>query len=343
MEDYTDFKSAFNERYSLPTRKMLRMLSDDSRTSVTSLSKSLGLSRKTVKEKLKAMEKALQIRYTLQLNEEMLQIPTPHFIALKFSSAPDYNEVARLLRESYIPQLAVRARGSYDLLIYANSPSDSDYIRWEKTMQIKLAKYKVLWESSEVAHKQLGFFPVRNELIDKLNIVGKYKTLLKILNENSRMSFQEISKRTGMHFNTVAYNFNKLVDIGYVKKFTLVCKPQSGISVVAIFGKYILEENFESDASKIRKVFRSDEEFPVFNRYPVIAQLIGTYDYFDIGVFDDLQTGYKKFVTAYKIMLKRHLAKLHYCELSEAILGDLPLRSVDSNKEYSTISWTADE
>lgn len=343
MEDYTGLKGEFNEKYSLLTRKIFRILSEDSRTSVTSIAKTLNVSRKTVKDKIATMEKALQVRYTLELDEEFLHMPNPHLIVVKFPSKPDYDEIARLMKQSYIPQLVVKVKGSNNLFIYANSPSDFEYTKWEKTMQIKLSKYKVVWESSEVAHKQLGFFPFRNELLDKLNIVDKYKVMLKMLNENARVSFNEISKATGMHFNTVAYNFKKLMKLGYIKRFTLVCKPVTDVSMVAIFGKYALEENFESDAVHVRNVFKNDEELTMFSRYPIIAQLIGTYDYFDVGVFDNPQVGYKKFVAMYKTLLKRHLLKLHYCELSDAIVGDMPIRSVDDSKEYRAIRWTTEE
>ena len=33
-----------------------------------------------------------------------------------------------------------------------------------------LEKYGVSWHSSQVVHRQLGFFPLRNALVDRLNI-----------------------------------------------------------------------------------------------------------------------------------------------------------------------------
>ena len=343
MEDYADFKSAFNEKYSPLSRKILRLLSEDSRMPVTAIAKQVGVSRRTAKERIGRIEKELGVRYTLELNEEVLRIPNPHMVVVRFREEPDYDEIAKVLSRSYIPQLAVRANGEREIYIYANSVSHSEYTRWDKTTQSDLSKYKVLWESSEVAHKQLGFFPLRNEIIDRLEIAGKYKSMLKLLNSNSRISFQQMSKAMGMHFNTVAYNFGKLLKLGYIKKFTLVCRPPKEVSLVAIFGKYALAENFESDASKIRRVFRSDEELTAFARYPVIAQLIGTYDFFDVGVFDNMETGKKKFVSVYKEMLKRHLARIYHRELADVILGDMPIRSVDDNKEYNVLKWTTEE
>ncbi len=335
-----DFTSMFNERYSTPSRKIIRALSEDARMPVSTIAKRIGATRRTVKERMKRLEKELEIRYTIEFDEEALEISNPHLIIVRFKKEPDFNAVAEALRKSYIPQLAIRANGGRELFIYANSVTHSEYTRWDKTMQSYMSKYKVFWESSEVAHRQLGFFPLRNELIDKLGIPEKHKSMLKLLNSDARMGFQQMSKELGMHFNTVAYNFNKLVKLGYIKRFTLVCKPPKDVSVVAIFGKYALEENFEADASKIRDVFKSDEETSEFSRYRVVAQLTGAYDFFDFGVFDNLKSGRDKFVDAYRTLLKRHITKLRYRELSGAILGDIPIRSVDDNKAYNTLKWT---
>ncbi len=340
MDDLLDFASRFNERYGLLSRRIVRALSEDSRLPISAISKRVGSTRRTVKERMKKLEKELGLRYTVEFNEEALGISNPHLIVVRFKKEPNFNAIAETLRKSYIPQFAVRSSSGKELFIYANSATHSEYTRWDKAMQSHMSRYKVFWESSEVAHWQLGFFPLRNELIDKLGIPNKYKPLLKLLNSDARIGFQQISKAMGMHFNTVAYNFNTLVKLGYIKRFTLVCKPPKNVSLVAIFGKYALGENFEADASKIRRVFKSDEEMSTFSRYPIIAQLTGAYDFFDVGVFDSLQTGRDKFVNAYAALLKRHLAKLQYRELSDAILGDIPIRSVDDSKVYNTLKWT---
>ncbi len=340
MEDFLDFTSGFNERYGLPTRKILRALSEDSRMPVSELAKLLGSTRRTVNGRMARIEKELGVRYTIEFNEETLGISNPHLIVVRFREKPDFKAVTEVLRRSYIPQLAVRSVSGRELFIYANAAKHSEYTRWDKAMQSHMAKYRVFWESSEVAHRQLGFFPIRNELIGRLQIPEKHRAMLKLLNSDARMGFQQMSKEMGMHFNTAAYNFGKLLKLGYIKRFTLVCRPPAGVGMVAIYGKYSLGENFESDASKIRAVFKSDEELGAFSRYPLIAQLTGAYDFFDVGVFDSPAIGKSKFVDAYKLLLKRHLAKLQHVELSEVILGDMPIRSVDDNKAYNALKWT---
>ena len=57
-----EFRSDFNERYGLVTRKMLRMLSENSRISVSELSKGLGVSRLTARNRLRKLESEFGVR-----------------------------------------------------------------------------------------------------------------------------------------------------------------------------------------------------------------------------------------------------------------------------------------
>ena len=47
MEDY-EFRSGFNEKWSAIVKRITRLLSENSRLSVTEMAKQLGVSRKTV-------------------------------------------------------------------------------------------------------------------------------------------------------------------------------------------------------------------------------------------------------------------------------------------------------
>ncbi len=338
--DY-NFESRYDENFSLLTRKLIRYISEDSRTSILELSKRLGVSRRTVRERLIRAEKELGISYTVEFNESAMGLANPHLILAKFTKKPDWNEVTRLLASSYIPQFAVGVKGKFDLLIYANAMTSGEYVHWDKGMQIMLSKYGVLWHPSDVAHKQLGFFPIRDELIDTLKLDKQHKEMLKILNTNSRATFSEISKRTGMHFNTVAYNFNKLVDSGIIKRFTISIKPPKDLIRIVFFSKYVLAEKFEDDAARIRKVYTtSGTEYPIFNRYQVCAQLVGSYDFFNMSIFDNYDTAYQQSIVQYKDVMKKHNVKVDYGQADLLLMGKWPLRSIDTKKEYNIIKWT---
>lgn len=334
-----EFRSEFNERYSLVTRKMLRALSENSRVSVSDLARMLDVSRITVRNRLRDVESKLGVQYTAELDEGMLGLSSQHLIVVKFDSQPDYGKIGEMLRQSYIPQLAVSVKGSYDMIIYALSTSSRDYAHWDKSMQILLSEYGVDWKPSDVAHRQLGFFPLRDELLAKLDIPEDYKGILRALHSDSRTPFRQISKSLGMHFNTVAYNFNKLVKSGYIKRFTITAGMPPDVTLMSFFAKYRPREGYEDSSAAARKAFMSDDRYSLFSRYLMCAPLIGSYDFFTLGAFDSPEVAYRNDVMYHKSLFLKHGIRLAYGAVDRVILGRLPIRSIDVAKEYNKIFW----
>ncbi len=335
-----EFRSSFNEKWSPETRQLVRILANDSRISVSDLAKKLQVSRKTAKDRLKKAEAELGMKYTIELDEEKLGLSNPHLILIKFSKKPDYEHVASVLQQSPIPQLAVTIKGNYDMFIYANASSTKEYVYWDKTTQVQLAKYGVLWYPSDLAYRHIGFFPLKSALIESLEIPKKYKDLLILLNENSRISFSEISKRLGMHFNTVAYNFKKLVKMGYVRRFTAVLSPMKGVSLMSLFGKYVISEGFEDDSMAMRKeVTFIDDKMPIVSRCLLSSQLVGSFDFFFVGAYDDDEMGYRRLIQYYKRRYRRHRVKAFYGSISSMLFGNFPIRNLDTKSEFRMVRW----
>ena len=67
------------------------------------------------------------------------------------------------------------------------------------------------------------------------------------------------------------------------------------------------------------------------------APLIGSYDFFTLGAFDDFETAYKNDIQYHKTLFKKQGIKIVYGEVDKVILGSLPIRSVDTKKEYNTL------
>ncbi|MDE1871384.1 MAG: winged helix-turn-helix transcriptional regulator [Candidatus Micrarchaeota archaeon] len=335
-------RSEFNDRYSVTARKMVRIVSANSRAKITEIANMLKISRRTAALKLSGMEKELKIHYILELNEEKLGLNRPHLILVKFKAKPDYAKVAALLNKSHIPQVAASVKGTYDMLIYANALSGTEYAHWDKKMQTLLAPYKVEWHSSEVVHRQLGFFPLRNEIIEKANIKEKYKKILRILNSNSRISFQELAKELDMNVNTAVYNFNNIMRMGYIKSFTISIEPPKSISFMTFFSKYIPAEGYEDASAKARKAFTSDDENSLISRYIITAPLIGSYDFFTLGAFDSFSIGYREDVLHHKDLFRKFGITMLYGEIDRILIGRLPIRSMDTKSEYKTLVWSTD-
>lgn len=339
MEDY-EFHSTFNERWNPLLKRIVRLLSEDARISVTSMAKQLGVSRKTAEKMLKKAEKELGIRYTIEFNEVALGLSNQHLILVKFTEKPDYEKVAGILGESHIPQVATRIDGTYDLFIYANAEDQNEYVYWDKTTQVLLSEYKAIWQPSDLAFRHLGFFPLRNALIEKVNIPKTYKDILLLLNENSRMSFVELARRLNMKSNTLAYNFKKLLRSSYIKRFTIVVNAPQKVSMMSLFGKYVISKGFEDDSMRMRKeITFLDDKIPVISRCLFSAQLIGSYDFFFVSVYDNYDTGYSHLIKYYKERFKKHRVKVMYGTVGKTLLGDFPTRNLDVRSEFNMIRW----
>jgi DNA-binding Lrp family transcriptional regulator len=342
MENEYEVESAFNKKYNITTRKIVRLLSEDSRISVSEISKRLGVSRPTVKSKIDKLEKELGIRYTLEIDEKALGLISPHLIEVKFNREPDYEKIRTVLSESYIPQVAFSTQGAYDLVIYANAFSGGEYIHWNMAMLELLSEYGVKWLPSEMAHKHLGFFPLRKEAIEKADIDENSKKLLICLNDDARQSFQEMSRRMGMHASTVKYNFDKLMKQGYIKRATITMDPVKSLSFMTFFDDYTPTKSFEESSAKARKAIMFDEEYPLISRYLVSGPLVGSHTLFVMSVFDSKASAHKYGLDYHKRMYAAHDPKRALGEVKDVILGRLPIRSVDIRKEYKTINWTTE-
>ncbi len=341
-EESLEFSSRFNEKYSLVSRKMIRMLSENSRLTSTEIAGRLGISRQAVAKRLSRLEKEFGIRYVPEFNEDKLGISNPHIVMVKFREKPSQSYLADIFSRSYITQVVVSVKGTYDLLIYANSLSRDAYIHWDKGMQILLADYEPSWRSSDIGHAQLGFYPLRNDLLGRVSIPEEYKTILKALNTDARASFESISKQSGMRVNRVVYNFKKLLKLGYIKRFTLAMTKLENAVIMTHFAKYNISRTFENDAKGTRPVYRADDQYPLVSRYIITNQLVGSYDFFSAGVFDSPEVAYKRNIAWFRHQLKPERPKLVYGIVDKVIVGNLPVRSVDTYKEYDAIVWSPD-
>lgn len=337
-----EFHSEFNDRYTTPTRRMVRILSENSRTTISEIADAMELSRRTIKERLLKTEKALGMQYTIEFNEEALGLTAPHMIVVELEKKPDYEYVRKLLLKSPMPQLAFTIKGKNRIFIYAVGTTHREYAHWDNVISVLLSEYGINWHSSEVMPRQLGFVPLRTDLIDRLSIDGKYKPMLKMLNENSRATFRQMSTKLDMHFNTVIYNFNRLLKSNYIKRFTLTMAPQPNMCTMAFWVKYSPRKDLEKSTAKLRKAFMSDDRYSIASRYMLCAPLIGSYDHFGIGVFDSYGKAYEHLVQYHRQSLGHHMSKIFYGEVDRVLVGRLPMRSIDTKADYRVINWTAD-
>jgi DNA-binding Lrp family transcriptional regulator len=335
-----EFESKFNGRYGIVTRRMLRMLSEDSRVALSEMSAKLGISRQAIKKRMTGMYGELGITNTIALDEEKLGLANPHLILVRFKRRPDREMLLHTFQRSYVPQLVVSTHGEYDLLVYANAASKSEYVRWDMGMHIALADYGMTWTSLEMTHRQLGFFPLRNEAIMKSALPEKYKDMLVLLNSDSGITFREMASKLGMHINSAMYTYRKIVEQErYVKRFSIALRPLKGTAIIGFFCRYTPGPDHESNSSRARRAFMSDDKDPAVSRYLVCSQLIGGYDFFSMGVFDDEKAAYRMGVSYHRQCHGKNGLKTRHAYFDDVLLGTLPLYSIDTGKEYNAVRW----
>jgi DNA-binding Lrp family transcriptional regulator len=89
MVDF-ELECKFNRSYSIVTRRILRMLSENSRVTLTEMARRLKISRRNITKRLKIIEKEFNIKYTLDLSKRNIGLVNPHIILIKFGKKPDF-------------------------------------------------------------------------------------------------------------------------------------------------------------------------------------------------------------------------------------------------------------
>lgn len=336
------FESDFNKKYGLKSRRIIRMLSENSRATFSDMAKALGISRQAVKKRIVKLYQEFSISNILELNEDELGLINPHVILIKFKHRPDDSTLIELFKKSYIPQLVIATKGSYDLIVYANAVSRSEYVHWDMGMHMSLSKYGISWFSSEVTHKQLGFFPIRNEALDRTDLPVRYKEIIKLLNSDSSASFKDLSRKLGFHLNSVIYAFKNLSNTQYIRRFTIAMRPPKDIILMSFVCKYTPGEDHELNSARARKAFMSDDKDSLISRYILCSQLIGSYDFLAIGAFDSLKVARATGVGYHRQCHKKSGIRMRFASVEKVLIGNMPINSLDTSKEYKTIKWEYD-
>ena len=338
MADY-EISSNFNEKYSIVTRKIIHALSTDGRISVSDIAQASGVSRRTVKSKIERLEKELGLHYTAEFDEKRLGLTNPHLVMVKFLKKPQPEKLTEALRKSYVPQFAAMTKGDFDMIISTNSFASRDYAHWDKGMQILLSEYGVSWHTSEIVHSQLGFYPIRDEVIDRLNVKERHKSILKALNGNGRIQLNKLAKALGTNASTVAYSLEYLKKEGYIKRFTITMEPPKDISFTAFFSKYSPSKGYEASSAMARKAFMYDDKNPLISRFVICSALIGSYDFFTLSAYDSPEAAYAHNIKYHKESFRNQGLHLEHAQVEKVILGKLPIRSIEAAKEYRLLKW----
>ncbi len=330
--------------YSYTKKMLLRSLGENSRMSVTELAKQARCSRNTVVHYLDSLEKKFGLRYTVEFEKPLLGMIQNHVVAVRTKRKPDEDFLKKVFEDDNIAQLVATTEGDFNLLIYALSSSGNDYMKWETKLSVKLARYGAEIRPSQLVTEHTGFIPILSSSLEKAD-VRKFgiddidKTILMLLNENSRISYSEIAKRTGVVEDKVRYRFEKICRSGTVRRFTTVMtNPPKGCSSMVL-----VNYNFSPGVDRRMKaareyILRSDDDLLVENTFQIVAPISGSYRSFMLACFDDA-SGSEEFKRTYAEIFKKDDPRIACANVKKVIRGIMPIRNLDARKNYKAIQW----
>ena len=212
----------------LPYR-LLKELYKNSRVSLRGLARELGVSHHTVAKTLERLEREYDIAYTLEINEAALGFSEGKLITIKFETMPDRDKLVQRFRKDTFIQDAYLCTGDFDAILYVVGLTPQDFQRWQFNLRVDLSQYNPILKFSSVNDYTVGFFPLRNEIIQSSTVLtDTEKRILCLLNDNSRIKLSELIKMgKTTQMKTVYLLQKKFREKGIIKRVTaLIQKPE---------------------------------------------------------------------------------------------------------------------
>ena len=329
------------EEINIMERKILRELCVNSRIPLSEISKKFGIPRYLASKYIKDLEKKLGLHYTLELYPEALGVTTIHTIRIKFQKMPSEAYILESLKDSRIAQFVAITEGDFDLLIFAIARSTKEYAQWELAIQLKFAEYGIYLRPSEVTITRLGFVPFDRSLIATSSIEDVYKKIIEVLNENSRISVRDLSKRIGMKESITRYYFLNLKKMELVKRFTTIITNPPLKSNMAYFESHSIKPGIMERILTERKAvyFKQGPEIDLVNRLQVMWSITGSDQTFTIVSYSDEKTAIKESIDFHKEVFKKDQPVILYGFIKKVVKGYLPIRNLDVEKYFDTSAW----
>lgn len=190
-----------------------------------------------------------------EMREEILdKLPEMGFdqyiVFFKFLKKPPSDEkIIKAIGESYIPQYIARVRGHYDLVMHGVARSFEEMDNFLIDFRKVLGRCPLLLELN-VIKLAIGFFPLRDAVIQQFNISDTYKDLLLGLNQDGRQEFKEIAKKAKKKPELIVYGMDRLKRTGILKRITYYQNKPKNIVNTIILMKIIDESLFSATRHK---------------------------------------------------------------------------------------------
>ena len=313
--------------------KLLMSIYEDSKASLKELGRRVGVTYHVVASTLERLEKQYAITYTLHLDEEKMGFSRGRVITIKFGNPPkvDYLK-ARFQKDTFV-QDAYLATGDFDLLLYVVGLSEHDFGAWQYKLRIDTSEYKPNMSSSMVYEDAVGFFPMKNELIEKCEVLSDVeKRILKLLNGNSRMRLSEIIKQARTTQMRAIYSIKKMKEKGIIKQFTALSQNPQKRLIAAYIVSQILSEKHTVTRKRYWEEMLAEDFHEGVNEYAIAADLVGTYDYVNICAFENGEQMSKNGAERIRRLLEFEEPTVKSAMLTDLLTGKWPFHLEEYTK-----------
>jgi DNA-binding Lrp family transcriptional regulator len=313
--------------------ELLKELYLNSRVSIKELERKLGISHHTLSKCLKECEEKYNLKYTLDVDTNLLGFSEPRIIAIKFQErVPDIALLKKVLGKDPFVQNAYLATGDFDLIIHIVGMDYVKYKHWEFAFRVGLSFYKPRVKTVTLNDMVEGFMPVKSTLITRAKVerINKVeKLILTKLLDNSRIRLGELAAATGVSKMRVIYAINKLVEKGIIKGFRM-CVQNPDKRIFLFYAEVIIPNENHHKMSLLPflyKVIGSKSEGQVTSDYSVVCDTTG---YFDAVYFCNFKDGVCLNETGPEFLKKAWHNEYPYveqCMLTELITGMWPFNT----------------
>jgi len=330
--------------YHTREKTILRALSENSRTTVSEISKIANCSRVTAGKLVEKLTKELDIRFTLEIDPTSAGYLERHIMVFKFGKKPDPDEIAHILKDERFVLSAYLTDGNYDLVVYATATDPIEYIHRETVITEKLSDYQPIMKPSDIPFMSFGYMPLDNILINNVGSGAKLDKLdielLKLLNSNSRISYSEMARELKVNEYTARYRVFNLKKIGIIKRFTIAVQKPPKNYLLTFFENFIFHKEFEKRSVIARGGFSAiDRELPLLSTFQLTAPITGSYGFFAMALFNNKEEAMKNVIRRHKFVYGKDQIEIKYARITRVLKGLLPFRNLDVSKGFIAIKW----
>lgn len=329
--------------YSYLKKALFRELSEDAAQSTTELARKLHCSRNTVASNMAVLEKEYGLKYTLEFDRERIGFINNQIAYIKFEKKPSLKEIKDIFSDRRFLPLVATTEGDFDVIVKVIIDQTSEHNKWRYAWISRLLEYMPTIRASMINFVVTGFTPLTKEVLEridlaKLNLDAADRQILILLNENSRISYNEISKKTKLDIGTVRYRLGKISKSGMIKRYTAYITRPPKIYSTAYFLNYRLNPGiFERAAKVFRHYAEVDGNLKFMNVYQYEAALIGCHGSFGICCTEDEEQAVHEIVDQHREIYKGDDLNVEMARITNVITGALPIRNIDMRKRISEI------